>query len=89
MTIALNKLSKRSKLGYIQECLRWQSYARLHLHPILPPVKWARIMRLALLPVPQVKQWQLHMFPFTLLVLQIMPYRLSIEPPIPLMPMLP
>jgi len=46
-------------------------------------------MRLALLPVPQVKRWQLHMSPLILLVLQIMPYRLSIGPPAPLIRMLP
>jgi hypothetical protein len=45
-------------------------------------------MRLALLPVPQVKQWQLLMSPLTLWVPQIMPYRPSIEQPDPLMQML-
>jgi len=46
-------------------------------------------MRLALPPVPQVKLWQLHMFLDILMVLQFMPNRLSIEPPTPLMSMLP
>ena len=46
-------------------------------------------MPLALLPVPQVKRWQLHMSPRILLVLPIMRYRLSIEPRARLMPMLP
>jgi hypothetical protein len=45
------------------------------------------LKRLALLPVLQVKRWQLHMLQLILLVLQIMPYRLSIELPTPLMPM--
>jgi len=45
-------------------------------------------MRLALLPVPQVRRWQLHMSPLILLVLQFMPYRLSIEPQTHLTPML-
>ena len=52
-------------------------------------VKWEKIILLVLPPVPQVKLWRLHMFPLILLVLQIMPYRLSIEPSTPLMPMLP
>jgi hypothetical protein len=43
----------------------------------------------ALLRTPQVRRWQLHMFPLTRLALQFMPYRLSIEPPAPLTPMLP
>jgi hypothetical protein len=41
----------------------------------------------ALLPVPQVKLWQLHMFPDMLMVLQFMPNRLSIEPPTLWMPL--
>ncbi len=53
------------------------------------PAQWERTLQLALLPVPQVKLWQLPMFPPIPLVLPIMPYRLSIEPPTPLMPMLP
>ena len=53
------------------------------------PVKWEKTMLLALLPVPQVKRWQLRMFPDMLMVLQCMPNRLSIEPLTPLMPMLP
>jgi len=51
-------------------------------------VKWGRITLPALLPAPQVKRWQLHMSSLIPSVLQIMPYRLSIEPPTPLMPML-
>lgn len=46
-------------------------------------------MPLARLLVPQVKLWQLHMFAPIPLVLHFMPYRLSIEPPTLLMPMLP
>ncbi len=56
---------------------------------MLRRVKSERTTRLALPRVPQVKRWQLHMFPLILLVLQITPCRLSIEPPTPLMPMLP
>ena len=57
------------------------------MHLTQPPAKWERIMRPVLLPVPQVKRWQLHMFLPIPLVVQFMPYRLSIEPPIHLMPM--
>ncbi len=46
-------------------------------------------MLLALQPVPQVKRQQLPTCPLILLALQIMPYRLFIEPPTPLMPMRP
>jgi len=42
----------------------------------------------ALLPVPPVKRWRRHMFSLIPLVLQFMPYRLSIGPPVPLTPML-
>ncbi len=88
-TIALDKLSKRSRHGYIQEYLRWQLFARLHLILMLLLVKSERIMPLALLPVLQVKRWQQHMFPDMRTVLPYMPNRLSIEPPIPLKLMLP
>jgi len=51
--------------------------------------RWERMIRLDLPPVQQIKRWRLHMFPLILLVLQFMPYRPSIEPPGPPMPMLP
>jgi hypothetical protein len=56
---------------------------------MLQLVKWERIMQLALRLVLQVKQWQLYMFQLILSALRIMPYRLSIEPPIPLIVILP
>jgi hypothetical protein len=46
-------------------------------------------MQHALLPVPQAMLWQLCMLPTMPLVLQIIPYRRFIEPPNPLMPVLP
>jgi len=46
-------------------------------------------MLLAPRPVPQVKRWQLQMSPLIRLVQRTMPYRPSIGPAAPLMPMLP
>jgi len=46
-------------------------------------------MRRARLPMPQGKRWQLPTSPRILLALQFMPYRRSIGPPAPRMPMQP
>jgi len=48
--------------------------------PTLPPVKWERIMRLAMQPVPQVKRWQLHTFLLMLSALLFTLLKLSLPP---------
>jgi hypothetical protein len=62
-TIALGGLSKRAARGHVPVSFGWPLYARLRLGRMRLRAQWKGITQLALLPVRQVRPWQLRMLP--------------------------